>query len=97
MEVPDLLVELVFVVIRDQVGDVSLGDIVIITEASNKTPDLVLGFVAPLSHFGVLSSALCYPSEGSCSEIDSLEKYRNCFCHFSTYRARSVDTYRARC
>ena len=97
MEVPDLPVELVFVVIRDQVGDVSLGEVVIITEALGETPDFVLGFVALLPHFGKVPSALRYPTKGCRSEVDALEEYRNCFYHFFSYRARGVDTYRARC
>ena len=46
MEVPDLLVALVFVVGRDQVGDFGLGEVEIITEALDGSPDLVLCFIA---------------------------------------------------
>jgi hypothetical protein len=76
MEVPDLLVALVFVVDRDQVGDFGLGEVVIITEALNESPDLVLCFVAQRSHFGVVSGVLRNSAKGCRSEVDTLEEHR---------------------
>ena len=75
MGVPDLLVELVFVVNRDQVGDVCLGEVVIITEALNESPDLVLCFIARRSHFGVVSGVLRNFAKGCRSEVDTLEEH----------------------
>ncbi len=101
MEVPDLRVKLVFVVNRDQVGDqvgdVCLDQVVIITEALGESTDLVLGFVTLPLHFGVVTGALRYPAKGCRSEVDTLEEHRKCVHKFFSCRAGGVDTYCAGC
>ena len=76
MEVANLLVAFVFVVDRDQVGDFGLGEVVIITEALDGSPDLVLCFIAQRLHFGVVSGILRNSAKGCRSEIDTLEEHR---------------------
>ena len=75
MEVPDLLVALVFVVDRDQVGDFGLGGVEIITGALNGSPDLVLCFIAQRLHFRVVSGVLRNSAKGCRSEVDTLEEH----------------------
>ena len=76
MEVPDLLVALVFVVNRNQVGDFRRREVVITTEALNESPDLVLCFIALRSHSGVVSGVLRNSAKGCRSEVDTLEEHR---------------------
>ena len=76
MEVPDLLVELVFIVDRDQVGDFGLGEVELITKALNGSPDLVLCFIAQCLHFKVVSGILRNSAKGCRSEVDTLGEHR---------------------
>ena len=46
MVVPDLLVIFVFVLDCDEVGDIGLGEIVMITEAMDNVPELILVFIS---------------------------------------------------
>ena len=76
MEVPNLLVALVFVIDRDQVGDFGLSEVVVITEALDGSPDLVLGFISQRLHFGVVSGILGNSAKGCRSEKDAMEEHR---------------------
>ena len=65
MEVPDLFVAFVFVVGGDQVGDLRLGEVEVVTEVLHESPDLVLCFVAQRLHFRVVLGVLRNSAQGS--------------------------------
>jgi hypothetical protein len=46
VDVPDLLVMFVFVLDCDEVGDIVLGEVVMVTEAMDNVPELILVLVS---------------------------------------------------
>ena len=76
MVVPDLLVIFVFVLDCDEVGDIGLGESVMITEALDGVPELILVFISQRLRFVVVSGIFGHSAKVCRSEKDSVEERR---------------------